>query len=662
MKRRLRPTAWDVCDHVPILFAIILLLGSQMARAQVQAPKTPSAPVARFFVLADLGQHPGDPIWQGSQVRIADGNDGYLYTTSGSGGTLGKGTVFKFSVTGGNPIVLYNFDGTHGAAPQGGLTFGVDDAFYGTTYGGGKYGVGTVFRITPSGALTVLWDFRNGVLDPPVVGRQPTEQELKDAAGSYPTSPPVMLAGTLYGVSSYANNQQYGVVYTMAGGGYRALYQFKPQDVAANGTFATSLSVGPGTMVSRILPSIWGTTLKGGLGWGTVFKLESGGISVVRKLDALSAGSLGVIEGSDGDLYGVASGGSISLGEVYRIDPATQALDVIHCFDGNDGAVPVGTPIQGSDGMLYGATKGGGRASRGVLYRLNPHPSDDHCTDPQHHPDQDADYAVLHHFDMNDGRYEMSPLIEVKAPGSIGMDFYGVADQGGAVGGGAIYHVNVRQYPKPSSDSFFQFGTRMTTDTMLVLTKGVSAYQGPVGAAVLKYSGGVTAQLFCPRDPHIVQFVMRTGTQADGSPATGIAYSTTWGSFKYGEWHTDAIGFPNAYYDQAPGAGHQNNLTSVTIFDDPSGTDPNRGPDPMMAHGWLFMAKDFAICNGKVVRTATWGRGAAWDPSANQLGPALYNNFQVYAPSAGEDPDAWSNTQLQWINDHLKADGYDPVP
>ena len=81
-----------------------------------------------------------------------------------------------------------------------------------------------------------------------------------------------------------------------------------------------------------------------------------------------------------------------------------------------------------------------------------------------------------------------------------------------------------------------------------------------------------------------------------------------------------------------------------------------------LRHTAGFTARDFAICNAKVVRTATWARGAAWDAPAGQLGPALYTNFQVSGPAATEDATAWSNTQLQWINDHLKADGYDLVP
>jgi uncharacterized repeat protein (TIGR03803 family) len=620
--------------------------------AQANPTTSPTAPVGRFFVLADLGERLNDPILQLQPSLIADGTDGYLYTTSTGGGTYGKGTVFKFSPTDGKPpVVLYNFDGAHGSGPQGGLSRGPGGIFYGTTSSGGKYGVGTVFSVTPSGSLTVLWDFRNGAIIPAPVNRPPTEQEKLDAAGSYPVSAPVFANGTLYGVTSYANNQQYGVVYTISGGNYTGLYQFKPADVVANGTFATSLSAGPGG-------SVWGTTLKGALGFGTVFQVVGRNVSIVHKFDGLSSGSMGVIQARDGLLYGTAIGPNTSFGIVYQVNPGSQAYAVIHCFDGNDGSAPVAGLTEGKDGMLYGVTRSGGKAGRGVIFRINPHPSDNHCTDPAKHPDVDADYAVVFHFDFNDGRYAVSPMIEHLTPGSMGTDFYGVTYQGGTKDAGAVYRINVRPYPKPAGDALFQYGQRMTTDTMLILTKGGSAYQNSLDQAGLKVGSGTAIQFYCARDPHIVQFVMRTGTQADGTPASGQTYTTSWGTFRYGEWHTDAIGRPNAYYDQAPGAAHRNDLTSVTTFDSPS----VGGTDAATAHGWLFTAKDFAICNGKVLRTATWARGAAWDASTSQFGPVLYTNFQVSAPAATDDATAWSNTQLQWINDHLKADGYDPVP
>jgi uncharacterized repeat protein (TIGR03803 family) len=55
---------------------------------------------------------------------------------------------------------LVNFNGTNGYEPVGGLFQATDGNFYGTTGGGGAvsslcpYGCGTIFRMTPTGALT----------------------------------------------------------------------------------------------------------------------------------------------------------------------------------------------------------------------------------------------------------------------------------------------------------------------------------------------------------------------------------------------------------------------------------------------------------------------------------------------------------------------------
>ena len=55
---------------------------------------------------------------------------------------------------------LYSFTGTNdGANPYAGLVQGSDGYFYGTTIGGGTNNLGTVFKISISGALTSLYSF-----------------------------------------------------------------------------------------------------------------------------------------------------------------------------------------------------------------------------------------------------------------------------------------------------------------------------------------------------------------------------------------------------------------------------------------------------------------------------------------------------------------------
>jgi uncharacterized repeat protein (TIGR03803 family) len=108
------------------------------------------------------GANPGVPLIQGS--------DGALYGSTPSGGASGFGTVFRLT-TNGTFSVLYSFGAVtnwDGSAQDGaqanGLLLGNDGNFYGTTASGGYNGDGTIFRLTPGGALTTLafFDGTNG--------------------------------------------------------------------------------------------------------------------------------------------------------------------------------------------------------------------------------------------------------------------------------------------------------------------------------------------------------------------------------------------------------------------------------------------------------------------------------------------------------------------
>jgi uncharacterized repeat protein (TIGR03803 family) len=94
---------------------------------------------------------------------LVQGNDGNFYGTTYYGGSsvncfLGCGTVFKITATG-TLTILYNFTGDpDGAYPDAGLTLGTDGNFYGTTSVGGKLNYGTIFQITPAGTQTILYN------------------------------------------------------------------------------------------------------------------------------------------------------------------------------------------------------------------------------------------------------------------------------------------------------------------------------------------------------------------------------------------------------------------------------------------------------------------------------------------------------------------------
>jgi uncharacterized repeat protein (TIGR03803 family) len=207
---------------------------------------------------------------------LAQGRDGNLYGVTSGGGINGVGVVFKITPAG-TLTVLYNFDTTHGATPRGGLTLGGDGTFYGTTDAGGTSGFGTIFKITTARILTVLYNFTGG------------------ADGGHPDTPPALGSdGNFYGTTALAT-----------------AYKITP-----TGTF-TLLGATPGRSFSPLIQAgngiFYGTTPEGGTnGTGSVFKLTaSGTVSVLYSFDAThGAAPYGpLIQGSDGNLYGTTTAG-----------------------------------------------------------------------------------------------------------------------------------------------------------------------------------------------------------------------------------------------------------------------------------------------------------------------------------------------------------------
>jgi uncharacterized repeat protein (TIGR03803 family) len=98
---------------------------------------------------------------------VIQATDGFFYGTTGNGGDVtcflhSCGTVFRLTPFG-TLTTLHAFTGlADGAFPQGGLVQGADGKFYGMTVGGGVANgatPGVIFKITPGGALTTLYTF-----------------------------------------------------------------------------------------------------------------------------------------------------------------------------------------------------------------------------------------------------------------------------------------------------------------------------------------------------------------------------------------------------------------------------------------------------------------------------------------------------------------------
>jgi uncharacterized repeat protein (TIGR03803 family) len=139
---------------------------------------------------------------------LIQGSDGYLYGTTGNGGTNNLGTVFTIS-TNGTYTNLYSFiGGNDGASPVSGLVQGSDGYLYGTTYGGGSSGNGTVFAINTNGTgFTTLYHFSAGSTNSSGV--------YTNSDGANPQAGLILSGNTLYGTTSAGGNWGYGTVFSL---------------------------------------------------------------------------------------------------------------------------------------------------------------------------------------------------------------------------------------------------------------------------------------------------------------------------------------------------------------------------------------------------------------------------------------------------------------
>jgi uncharacterized repeat protein (TIGR03803 family) len=182
---------------------------------------------------------------------VIQGTDGNFYGTTSQGGMGNAGTVFQLTPAG-SITVLYTFTGgTDGAYPYAGVIQATDGNFYGTTSQGGDANVGTVFRLTPAGSVTVLYAFTGGT------------------DGAYPYAGVIQGAdGNLYGTTLMGGASNAGAVFELtAGGAFTALYAFTG---GSDGAYPY------GGVIRLADGSLYGTGAYGGdLGGGTAFRLSS---------------------------------------------------------------------------------------------------------------------------------------------------------------------------------------------------------------------------------------------------------------------------------------------------------------------------------------------------------------------------------------------------
>jgi uncharacterized repeat protein (TIGR03803 family) len=344
------------------------------------------------------------------------GRDGNFYGTTFEGGKAGKGTVFQITPTGAL-TTLHSFTGlADGSAPESGLVEGSDGNFYGTTSSGGsksgpgKPGYGTVFRISPTGAFTALHSFTG------------------EADGAFPQAGLVAgIDGNLYGTTCGQS--------TFAKLGNGTVFRLSPKGVL---TTLHTFKGGPdgaapmAGLVQGTDGNFYGITSTGGTtGNGTVFKMDANGAATtLHSFTGGTDGSLsmfglglpqgGLVQGTDGNFYGVTPfGGENGRGTAFKLS-ATGVLTTVHAFTGGpDGATPLAGLMQGSDGSFYGTTQEGGRGNYGTAFKI------------------DASGTLTTVFYFTNTTYAQARLVQ----GTDG-EFYGTTPKGGANGAGAIFRLS----------------------------------------------------------------------------------------------------------------------------------------------------------------------------------------------------------------------------
>ena len=300
--------------------------------------------LASFGVTA-LGNTPANGL-----IQAIDGN---LYGTTIDGGSSGRGTVFKCSLSG-VVTTLANFNDTNGSNPYCAVVQATDGNFYGTTGYGGSTGNGTIFRCTPSGLLTKLIDF-NGT------------------NGSKPLGGMIQgVDGNLYGMTFSGGTGGYGTIYSCTlSGTLTTLFNFHD---SAYGLYAY------GTLLQANNGNLYGMTYQGGTvnNDGILFKCTTSGI--VTPLVSFTGGASGanpynsLMQASNGNLYGMTYSGGVpsvnNYGILFKYNLSGTYTDEVN-FSTATGIYPRGDLMEASDGNLYGMTYQGGSANDGTFFKFD---------------------------------------------------------------------------------------------------------------------------------------------------------------------------------------------------------------------------------------------------------------------------------------------------
>jgi uncharacterized repeat protein (TIGR03803 family) len=315
----------------------LLVIATQPAQAQTET-------VLHSFSANQDGCLP----WAGPTIDAK----GYLYgTTQGCGPSGGAGAIYRMTRGSGKEKILFGFGGGPGGATlEGGVVFDSAGNMYGTTCCGGAYNFGTVFKLSPlpkgKWQETVLYAFQGGA----------------DGYGPGTGKLAIDGQGNLYGTAAGGDTQcdppgGCGMVFKVAPDGTKTVLHSFSGGLDGQTIYGGVVLDGQGNVYGT-------TTIGGGSGCGTVFKITSAGskTTLYNFLCAPDAAypQAGLTLDANGNLYGTTSlGGSLNMGAVFEVTQAGTEK-VLYSFTGPDGNYPYAGVTLDKHGNIYGTTYWGG--------------------------------------------------------------------------------------------------------------------------------------------------------------------------------------------------------------------------------------------------------------------------------------------------------------
>ncbi len=253
---------------------------------------------------------------------------------------------------------IYTFSsGTNPNLPAGVMAQGQDGNFYGITLsGGGPANQGAIYNISPEGVLTSL-------------------HAMAQSDGTTCSGLTLGTDGNFYGTCHNGGANDYGTLFKVTSAGVlTVLHNFAAQGSTSDGCEPLA------PPIQATNGDFYGTTsFCGANNYGTVYKLTlAGAYSLLYSFQGPPNDTVlpyGLIEGTNGELWGVGNGWIISGGGIFKITLAGKE-SLVYTFEPNadgayvDGEYPTANLIQGSNGDFYGTTAEGGSANEGTIFQL----------------------------------------------------------------------------------------------------------------------------------------------------------------------------------------------------------------------------------------------------------------------------------------------------